>query len=426
MLTIALASFADVWVAGKLGSDVQAAIGVGGQIWYLMIMVAVALCAGATAIVSRYWGAKDVQGAIEAARQSLVFGFLFGITSALVGLALARPLFHVLGASANVERQGWDYMKWDILSQLPFTVIWIANSIQRAKGNARVPMAIWALMTTMTIALDFTFCLGPCHFGIAGIGMAWTIASSVGMILSLYILSRSEIADCLNFSKMLRTGLSMDWMMRLLKIGVPSCIQEVAWVGGNFVLFSIFAQTANPTECQASWSVGLRLEEMIAGLPVHALAMAIGTIVGQNLGAKQPLRARLCGWQVAAIGCGYNVMIGAVMFFFAEPIAAMMSTDAKVIAFTTQYLQIVGLSEPFMAAWMTLFGAMQGAGYTKAPMWTSCLILTAVRLPIAWWLTITLGLGPAGTWTAIALANVSIGLYAIWRFRTGVWQLQKV
>jgi putative MATE family efflux protein len=426
MLTIAAASFTDVWVAGKLGSEIQAAIGVGGQIWFFMIMLAVALSAGATAIVSRYWGAKDIAGATEAARQSLVFGFIFGVSSATLGFLLAKPFFHLLGASPRVEQLGWDYLKWDIWSQIPFTMLWITNSIFRAKGNAKTPMCIWILMVTLTITLDFVFCLNPFHFGIAGFGMAWLIAGSIGTSVALFILSKSDIGGCLNPRDILHTGFDKAWILRLLKIGLPACIQDVAWVGGNFVLFLIFAKTKDPTSCQAAWAVGLRLEEMVAGLPIHALSMAVATIVGQNLGAKQPDRAAKAGWQVAAIGCGYNFLCGVLMFCLAEPIARMMSTDESVVRFTTSYLQIIGICEPFVAAWITLFGAMQGAGYTNWPMWASCFFLTVVRLPLAYYLTVTLAWGPSGTWFAMSSTAVMIGLVAIWRFKTGVWKTQKV
>jgi putative MATE family efflux protein len=426
MITIAAASFVDVWVAGKLGSDVQAAIGVGGQVWFFMIMLAVALCAGATAIVSRYWGAKDMEGAIEAARQSLVFGFLFGVSSATVGFLLAKPFFHMLGSSPKVEDLGWQYMKWDIWSQIPFTMLWITNSIFRAKGNAKVPMCIWILMVSLVIALDFTFCLGPFHFGIAGFGMAWLLAGTIGTIVALYILSRSDIGACLDPKLILHTGFNKEWIVRLMKIGIPACIQDVSWVGGNFVLFLVFAQTKDPTSCQAAWAIGLRLEEMVAGLPIHALSMAIATIVGQNLGAKQPDRAEKAGWQVAAIGAGFNLLCGVLMFCFAEPIARVMSTDETVVQHTASYLRIIGLCEPFVAAWITLFGAMQGAGYTNWPMWVSCFFLTAVRLPLAYYLTVTLQWGPSGTWTAMSSTAMVIGLIAIWRFKTGVWKTQKV
>jgi Na+-driven multidrug efflux pump len=154
--------------------------------------------------------------------------------------------------------------------------------------------------------------------------------------------------------------------------------------------------------------------------------MAIATIVGQNLGAKQPDRAERAGWQVAAVGAGFNLLCGVLMFCFAEPIARIMSTDETVVQHTASYLRIIGICEPFVAAWITLFGAMQGAGYTNWPMWMSCFFLTAVRLPLAYYLTVTLQWGPSGTWTAMSSTAMVIGLIAIWRFKTGVWKTQKV
>ena len=165
---------------------------------------------------------------------------------------------------------------------------------------------------------------------------------------------------------------------------------------------------------------------MVAGLPLNALRMAIGSIVGQNLGAKLPKRAEKAGWQVAAAGAAYCLAAGTIMFVFAEPIARLMSTDPEVIHFTTQYLQIIGVAEPFIAAWVTLFGAMQGAGYTSWTMLASCIVLTVVRLPLAWFLTVHMQMGPAGTWCAVSFTAIFIGLVAIWRFKTGVWKLQQV
>jgi putative MATE family efflux protein len=426
MCTISIASFADVWVAGKLGSDTQAAIGICGQIGFFMIMLAVALSAGTTALVSRFWGAGDFKGAVEAARYSLVFAFIFGCVSSAIGLLVARPLVRMLGASADVEYQGWQYLKLDLLSHIPFTMLWVANSIFRAKGDARVPMITWILMTTLICALDVGLCLGPMKMGIAGIGLSWLIAGTVGVLFSLYVLSRSELKEALNLRGSFEKEKSKEWLMRLLRIGIPACIQDLSWVGGNFLLLIILAHTKDPTSAQAAWGVGLRVEEMIGGMPIYALSMAVGTIVGQNLGAKQPERAVKAGWHVAAIGAGFNVIVAAVLYVFAREIASTMSTDPKVISFTCEYFRWVGLCQPFVALWLILFGAMQGAGYTRWPMIASTLVLTLFRLPLAWYLSVTQNWGPAGTWVAVSVSVFIVGMLAIWRFQTGVWKEQKV
>ncbi len=425
MVTIAFGSFADIWVAGKLGSTAQAAVGVSGQISIFMILLAVALSSGTNALVSRFWGEGDKEKTMAAARQALLFSVGFGLCSMTIGLLICRALLRILGASPEVEKLGWDYLKFEMIAQLPFTVLWITNAIFRARGNARIPMIVMTLITAQVIALNYGLCIWPFHIGVAGIGMSWGIASILGLSLSIVLLKRSDLGDCLNLRKMIKEA-SFTWFKRLMTIGIPACVQDLAWVGGNGALLTIFAHTAHPTATQAAWGIGWRLEEMLGGFPVYALSMAVATIVGQNLGAKQPERAERAGWQVAALGAGFNTLVAAVLFFGARQLASAMSNDPLVIEYATQYLQIVGIAQPLLAVWLILMGAMNGAGYTRWPMWATVACLAGLRLPMAWLLTITFGMGPIGCWYSIAVPTVILGSLMIWRFKSGAWKLQKV
>ncbi|MBK9772229.1 MAG: hypothetical protein IPP57_15645 [Candidatus Obscuribacter sp.] len=116
MLIVAAASFVDVWIAGKLGSDTQAAIGICNQIWFLMLLMTVALSSGCMALISRFWGARDYQSAIEAGRHSLIFGILFGVASTVLGLATAKPILAMSGATTAVQELGWQFLSVDLLA----------------------------------------------------------------------------------------------------------------------------------------------------------------------------------------------------------------------------------------------------------------------------------------------------------------------
>lgn len=426
MTAVSIASFTDIFIAGKMGSETQAAIGICAQVWFFLLMITVALSAGTTAIVSRYWGAQDRENAIEAARHSLLFAVIFGSLTIAVGLVVAKPLLSLLGASQSVVDIAWTYIQIDILSQLPFTVVWIAHSILRAKGDTKSPMINWVLMTLLIVSLDCLFCLSPLNMGVEGIAYSWLITSIFGVVLATHKLIQSDIRECVSLKRTMRKGFSSAWLVRLMKIGLPACISDLSWTLGCFALFLIFATTSHPTECQASWAIGLRLEEIVSYMPVYALSTACATIVGQNLGANKADRAKEAGWLVCIAGISFTLIVALGVTFAAEPIALAMSSDALVVEYTTRYFQIIGLSQPFVAIWIILFGAMQGAGYTRWPMWVSIFGFAVLRLPLAWLLTNNITDGPIGCWIAFAATSVVLALLTIKKYNSNQWQLQTI
>jgi putative MATE family efflux protein len=425
-MAVSIACFADVYVCGQLGANEQAAVGLGGQIWFFMIVMAIAIATGANAIVSRYWGAREFDTAIEASRQCILSAFLFGAVSVATGLTLCRPVMNLLGAAPEVARLGWEYLQYSFYSLLPLTVLWVCHSIFRAKGDARTPMLLMGVLMGLVIAFDYGFCLWPLHIGIAGIGISWVLAGAVATLLSLFVLRSTELGSCLEVSAARPLHLSWSWSWRILKIGIPACLQDVAWVAGNFVLFAIFAQTSDPTSCQASWAIGLRIEDALASMPMFACSLGVATIVGQNLGAKRPDRAVRTGWQASGVVALYMSLVGSLMFFGAYPIAHLMSTNDHVVEYAAQYLQIVGLSEPFQGVWLILFGAMEGAGYTRWPMVLAAVCLLGMRLPLAWFLTVPMKMGPAGTWISICASFVVLSLFTVFLFVRGSWKNNSV
>jgi len=423
---IALASLFDAWIAGRIGANAQAAIGIGTQITYLLIILTNALPTGTSALFSRFWGAGDRQSAIEAARHSIIFAFFFGIGSVIFGLLVCRPLLQFLGATPETEELAWQLLRWELLSNLPFCILWLVKAVFRARGNARLPMAITFFTCSITILTEIALCIYPFQMGMAGIGIAWLVAAALSALLILYLLKDSDLGDCLDFHYLKPRYWSLTWLRRLMNIGIPACIQDVVWVLCNFAILIILSHTLDPTAGQAAWAVGLRVEELLASFPLYALARAAGTIVGQNLGAERPDRAEAAGWQIAIGSALWCALVVICMFLFGNQIAGFMSHSPKVITDSVQYLQIIGLSLPFQAFAITLFGAMQGAGYTRMPMIAEVCCLLFVRLPLCWVLSIEMHMGSAGTWLGMALSVVLVGILASWQFKSGIWKTQQV
>ncbi|MBX9723999.1 MAG: MATE family efflux transporter, partial [Candidatus Obscuribacterales bacterium] len=351
-LAISAATFADAYVAGKLGSDDLAAVGIGGQVWFGMIIMAIAIATGANALVSRFCGAKNWEQALEAARQSLFSALLFGVVSAVLGVTCTDVFLHMLGASAHVAELGSSYLKIQFLAQIPLTLLWVCHSILRAKGDATMPTLIMAAVTAGVVLLDWALCIWPFHIGISGIGLSWLLSSGFGCVLMVLAFKKSEFASCVEISAKRPFDFSFAWLKRIMAIGLPACLQDLAWVTSNFGLFVIFSLTSNPTDYQAAWAVGLRVEDVLAGLPIFAMSMGVATVIGQNLGALKFDRAVKVGWHAVAYGAALMTIIGAIMFFAAYPIARLMTTDDTVAQYSAEYLQILGISEPINVVWL--------------------------------------------------------------------------
>jgi Na+-driven multidrug efflux pump len=197
-------------------------------------------------------------------------------------------------------------------------------------------------------------------------------------------------------------------------------------ITSNFALFVILARIANPTLGQATWAVGCRIEDVGTIMPMYALNLAIATIVGQNLGARKPERAERAGWYMVGAAALITSLFGLAMFVFAEPFAQSMTNDPAVVSQTVHYLQITAVSQPFIAAWLVISGALQGAGYTRAPMIWTVLCFDLVRPAIAWVLTTGSHGTLSGTWIAMASSAIMLGICMLLLFRRGSWKMQQI
>ncbi len=99
---------------------------------------------------------------------------------------------------------------------------------------------------------------------------------------------------------------------------------------------------------------------------------------------------------------------------------AIFTTDPEVQNIGVEYFRIIALFEIFLALEVIMEGAFSGAGYTF-PVMLVTLPVTALRIPLAWFLAVYLDLGTQGIWWAIAITTFFKGTLNIILFRKGFW-----
>lgn len=219
---------------------------------------------------------------------------------------------------------------------------------------------------------------------------------------------------------------SLDTIRAITNIGWPAALLQMSWNFATIIIYNILSHLKGGNIIAlAALANGLRIEAIIY-LPAFALNMAASVLVGQNLGAGSPGRAEKLAWITAWAGVAIMTTMALIVFIWAEFFASIVAKDSAVLAETVRYLRITMFSEPFLALSLVLGGGLQGAGDTRSTMWVTFISMWLIRLPLAWLLSLNLGLGPVGVWFAMVSSMVMQGLMMSWRFHQGKWKHIKV
>lgn len=418
-LASSLIGLVDIHVAGYLGSSVQAAVGISEQFLFLFMIFIMSVSTGTTAIVSRAIGAEKVEEASFAAGQSLLTGLVGGVLLTAAALFTAKFMLPLFASDRQVVSQGNLYLSIFSLYLIPFSIVNIIGAIFRAIGDAKTPLLIIGVMTSLNIAGDYSLVLfnWPVPgLGIKGIAVAAVAATCVASVIAVFCLMKSRMKESLRSL----LPASIVEIKRVLSVGVPSAFQRLSWASSAFVLFFVLSKCNHPTQALAAWSIGMRIEALVF-MPLMALAMAVASIIGQNLGARQVKRAYKAAWHVTGIGIAFMAASAVALFFYAPYLARIMSLDARTVEYTVSYIRINAAAGPALAIAMILSGALQGAGDTRPPMWISIFSNWVIRVPLCWVLALTFAFGPAGAWWAMASSIAIMALLITWRFQSKAW-----
>ncbi|MBA4423743.1 MAG: hypothetical protein C0390_11715 [Syntrophus sp. (in: bacteria)] len=417
--------FVDVYVAGFISPEVQAAVGFVSLLYFFVIIIANAISIGTVALVSRAIGGGDFARALDVARQSLIFGCLVAAVLTLVGIFLSREIVAATGFPEKIREIAETLLRIFSIALGANYLLIISSSLFRASGDVLYPLFTMFIVSAVNILGAFVLVFGWFLFprlGYAGIGVATAVSVTLGMGINLVLFSRSRWRSIYNGSWVL----SFETMKKIVDIGWPAAMLQIAWNAGTIILYNFLGRLGEESiTAMAAISNGLRIEALIF-LPAFALNMSASVLIGQNLGAANPERAERVVWRIAAAGVVTLSALALAVFLRAEAFAALVAKDPAVLAETTHYLRINMIAQPFIALSLALSGGLHGAGDTRGTMWVIIIAMWLIRLPITYGLAFPLGFGATGVWWAMVISVVCQSFLMAGRFHSGKWKHLKL
>jgi len=161
-------------------------------------------------------------------------------------------------------------------------------------------------------------------------------------------------------------------------------------------------------------------------LPSWGLSNAAATLVGQNLGAKQPERAETSVWRTGFWNMVFLGAIGVFFIFFAEPTVRLFTNDPAVVPLAATCLRILSYGNIGYAYGMVMLQAFNGAGDTVTPTIVNFFGFWLVEIPLAYFLAIPFRLHSNGVFWSIVVAEGVIAAAGIVLFKRGRWKRQQI
>ncbi|MCD7465128.1 Protein DETOXIFICATION 49 [Datura stramonium] len=278
------------------------------------------------------------------------------------------------------------------------------------------PLRIY--LRTQSITLPLTFCavlaiflhipinyllVTKLNLGVKGIALSsvWTNFNLMISLIVYILISGVYKKTWENLSAECLKG----WK-KLLNLAIPSCISVCLEWWWYEIMILLCGLLVNPRATVASMGILIQTTSLIYIFP-SSLSFSVSTRVGNELGARQPTKAKLA----AIVGLAGSFILGFSALFFAVTVrkvwAKMFTQDQEIIALTSLVLPIIGLCEIGNCPQTTGCGVLRGTARPKVGANINLGCFYMVGMPVAVGLSFYAGFDFEGLWMGLLAAQAS-------------------
>ncbi|MGO1368202.1 MAG: MATE family efflux transporter [Senegalia sp. (in: firmicutes)] len=209
------------------------------------------------------------------------------------------------------------------------------------------------------------------------------------------------------------------WLKKIIVVGVPSSIGQSTTSLG-FAVLNIFVKSFGSATLTA-FIIGNRINSLIL-MPAMGIGSALATVVGQNLGKDDVLRARKAVKTSAALATIFLIIGGTFVFILAPQIISLFTNSKDVIEQSVFYLRVISASLPLMGIFQVFNGTFQGSGHTIMAMLVMSSRLWVFRIPMIILFKNYTNLGEKSVWFAMILSNGFVCLIGFILYLSRKWE----
>ena len=379
MLFQTLYVLVDLYWVGRLGTEAVAAVGISGNLLFIVLAATQMLSVGTTTLVAHAVGRRDRERANLVFNQAQVLSTVVGTVFLALALAFKRSYAEALSADAVTRDLTNEYLAWFIPSQA-LTFLFIAmGAALRGTGNFRPGMIVQTATVIINIVLAPVLIFGwgtGRPLGVAGAAVATFLAILIGVVWMAFYFRPADAY--LKFHRH-QWQPRLDLWSGMLKIGLPAGAEFAMMAFYMVLVYSVSRPFG--ASAQAGFGIGLRIVQACF-LPVVALGFAVSPVAGQNFGARQAGRVRETFRIAALLAAGGMLVLAIAVWLAAARMVEVFSPDPAVINVGEEYLRVIAWN--FVASGVIFVSSsmFQAMGNTIPSLITSAFRIVLIAVPV--------------------------------------------
>lgn len=367
----------DLIMVSSLGVSALAAVGLGLQFMMMLGVIMTLFSVGGNATISRLKGQGRGKKANIALYNLIAVALFLSVVTTIVVYPTTGWIYDAMQHSSEVTQMGIDYFGTISLGFVFVFLDMLFFTYFSAMGNTQISFYIKIFSATINVGLNYILIFGHFGFpalGVKGAAIATLIATMINVVIYLLWLYRHSYYGVIR-------SFSFQMIKDIMRIGAPASFERGVSMFSFLFFVAIIANYS--TQSLAGYQVGLRIEGL-AFMPGFGFSVAAMTLVGQNLGAKNPLMAEKMALMTAYIAAGFMGFVGIFMVIFPEWMIYFFTKDPDTVAQAAIYLRLVGISQVPLAMMFVLSSSLRGAGAVKITMLISLTTLWTIRVIPSW------------------------------------------
>ena len=410
----------DTVMLGRLGEVALSASSLANQFISIFQIMCMGLGMGASVLVSRYWGARDIYSLKKAVTIMLRLCFTVATLFALATLLFPSAIMRLFTPDADIIYEGDRYLRWSVPCYWLLGLSLTVTLVMRSTGQVRVPLLTSIAAFFVNIGANYIFIfgkLGAPAMGVAGAALGTLISRMVEfVIIDGYFLFRDKKV-AYRFADLF--GSCGELLGEYIRISIPVLVSDTLLALGNSAVAVVMGHIGGTfVSANAITAVTVQLSTVL----IQGLSQASAIVIGHTLGAGDADRAQREGFTFWLIGTAVGILAGGFIIAVSETIIGFYSITEETHAIASQLMQSVGFIVIFQAMNSILTkGVMRGGGDTRFLMVADILFLWVASIPLGALAGLVWHWPAFWVYVALKIDQIIKAIWCLGRLRSRKW-----